>query len=81
MSDSHGNTPAAWTAVTIVLLAFLVGSIGLMVGSMLTFWIGVALAPIGALAGSVMSKMGHGSTSHTHDSDHVGRRDVQPDQA
>lgn len=61
MSDNHGNTPAAWTAVTLVLAAFVVGGIGLMVGSWVTFWIGVALAPIGAVAGAVMSKMGHGS--------------------
>jgi hypothetical protein len=64
MSDNHGNTPAAWTAVCIGLLAFLVGGIGLMAYSMVVFWIGVALAPIAIVVGFVMSRMGYGATSH-----------------
>ncbi|MGN6782577.1 MAG: HGxxPAAW family protein [Marmoricola sp.] len=61
MSDNHGNTPAAWTAVTIGLLAFVVGGIGLMVASMTVFWIGVALAPIAIVVGAVMGRMGYGA--------------------
>lgn len=61
MSDNHGNTPAAWTAVVIGLAAFVVGGIGLMAGSMLVFWIGVALAPIAIIVGAVMSRMGYGA--------------------
>jgi hypothetical protein len=60
MSDNHGNTPAAWTAVTVVLLGFVVGGIGLMMESWPVFWVGVALAPLGVIVGAVMSKMGHG---------------------
>ena len=52
MSDNHGNTPAAWTAVTVGLLGFVVGGIGLMVGSMIVFWIGVALAPVALVVGA-----------------------------
>ena len=63
MSDNHGNTPAAWTAVTIGLLAFVVGGIGLMADSMVTFWIGVALTPIAIVVGYVMARMGY-HTSH-----------------
>jgi hypothetical protein len=59
-SAHHGSTPAAWTGVAIVLLAFVVGGLGLVLENMLIFWIGVALAPIGAIAGLVMSKMGLG---------------------
>lgn len=61
MSDHHGNTPAAWTAVTIVLVGFCVGGLGLVVGSWAMFWIGVALAPVGAIVGKVMSSMGMGA--------------------
>ncbi|WP_310963032.1 HGxxPAAW family protein [Nocardioides terrisoli] len=61
MSDNHGNTPAAWTAVTIALLGFLVGGIGLMVASMPTFWVGVAMAPLAIIVGTVMSRMGYGA--------------------
>lgn len=57
----HGNTPAAWTGVMIILLGFIVGGIGLVVSSMVLFWIGVALAPIGVIIGKVMQKMGLGA--------------------
>lgn len=62
MSDNHGNTPAAWTAVSIALAGFVIGGIGLMAGSMVVFWIGVAMAPIALLSGVVMSRMGYGAT-------------------
>lgn len=65
MSDNHGNTPAAWTAVIVGLLAFVVGGIGLMIGSMLVFWIGVALAPVAIVAGKILSLMGLGSAART----------------
>ena len=61
MSDNHGNTPAAWTAVTVALAAFVVGGIGLMMGSMTVFWVGVALAPLAVIIGIVMAKMGYGA--------------------
>ena len=63
MSDNHGNTPAAWTAVAVALAGFVVGGIGLMVQSMPVFWVGVALAPIAALVGYVMGRLGYGATS------------------
>ena len=56
----HGNTPAAWTGVMIILLGFTVGGIGMVVGSVLLFWIGVALLPIGAIVGAMMARMGLG---------------------
>ena len=61
MSDNHGNTPAAWTAVTVALAAFVVGGIGLMMGSMTVFWVGVALAPLAIIIGVVMARMGYGA--------------------
>jgi hypothetical protein len=57
----HGNTPAAWTGVTLILVGFLVGGIGLVIGSWLVFWIGVALCPIGVIVGKIMQKMGLGA--------------------
>ena len=54
--SSHGNTPAAWTAVVICLLGFTIGAIGMVLGPNWTmFWIGVALLPISAIVGKVMS--------------------------
>ncbi len=61
MSAHHGNTPAAWTAVTIVLVAFVVGGVGLVIDNMPMFFAGLVLAPIGGLVGLVMSRMGMGA--------------------
>jgi hypothetical protein len=57
----HGNTPAAWTGVTIMLIGWTVGGLGLVLGEMLLFWVGVALQPVGLVAGAVMAKMGMGA--------------------
>lgn len=54
----HGNTPAAWTAVILALLAFVIAGIGLMVGSWLVFWVGVAFAPAAVIVGGILAKMG-----------------------
>lgn len=62
----HGNTPAAWTGVTIILLGFVVGGIGLVIDNMVVFWVGVALAPIGAIVGKVMQLMGMGADTTAH---------------
>ena len=64
MSNDHGNTPAAWTAVVVALAGFVVGGIGLMVGNMTMFWVGVALAPIALVVLAVMNKMGYGTSRH-----------------
>ena len=61
MSASHGNTPAAWTGVAIVLAGFIVGGLGLVLESWLVFWVGVAFLPLGALVGYAMGKTGFGS--------------------
>jgi hypothetical protein len=65
MAVGHGANPAAWTTVAIVIVAFLVGAIGLVWGpNWVVFWIGVALIPVGALVGKVMVAMGLGDTGH-----------------
>ena len=45
MSANHGNTPAAWTAVVVGLVGFVVGGVGLMLDpvNMTVFWVGVAI--------------------------------------
>ncbi|MBA3782161.1 MAG: hypothetical protein H0X12_09965 [Nocardioides sp.] len=70
MADNHGNTPAAWTAVGVAMLGFLVGSIALMLSpvSMTLFWVGLALGAIALPIFLVMAKMG----LHDHATDHRG---------
>lgn len=70
MADSHGSTPAAWTAVGIVLLAFVVGGIALISPiKWWLFWIAVALLVVAALAAKVMTAMGIGESETAHRDD------------
>jgi hypothetical protein len=56
----HGNTPAAWTAVTVAMLGFVVGGVALMLDpvSMTLFWVGCALGVASLVVFAVMAKMG-----------------------
>jgi hypothetical protein len=60
----HGNTPAAWTGVVIVLVGFVIAGLGLIVGSWLMFWIGVILWPVAGVVVKVMQRMGLGADTH-----------------
>lgn len=58
--EDHGSTPAAWTAVAIITLAFIVGTVALILANWPLFWVGVALVVVGAAVGKVMALMGLG---------------------
>ena len=60
MTAHHGNTPAAWTAVVVALVGFVVGGVGLMLDpvSMTIFWAGVVLTVAAGVVFLVMSRMG-----------------------
>jgi hypothetical protein len=60
----HGNTPAAWTGVMVILVGFFVGGLGLVLGEWWMFWIGVALCVLGPIAGKVLQLLGLGSEPH-----------------
>lgn len=59
--DNHGSTPAAWTAVTIIMVAFLVGGVGVWLDQPWLFWVGIGLVVVGVLVGKVMQMMGMGA--------------------
>ena len=62
MADGHhGSTPAAWTAVSLCLIAFCIGGAGLMMGIWVVFWVGMALILVSGVVGKVMQAMGLGS--------------------
>jgi ABC-type multidrug transport system fused ATPase/permease subunit len=64
MSDNHGNTPAAWTAVVVALAGFVVGGIGLIIDSWEMFWIGVVMVPLALVVLAALTKMGYGTSRH-----------------
>lgn len=58
--DGHGNSVAAWTAVTMIMLGSLVMSVGVAIPRL---WVGIAggvLVVGGALAGKILSVAGFG---------------------
>jgi hypothetical protein len=62
MSASHGNTPAAWTAVGIMFVGFLLSGIALPMELPWLFFVGLAVVVLGAVVGKVMQMMGMGQT-------------------
>lgn len=70
-ADNHGNTPAAWTGVSVGMLAFVVAGIGLMLTpiNMLVFWIGMAMLPLALVVWQVMERMGMGAHHPAHRDD------------
>ena len=66
-SGLHGSTPAAWTAVIIILVGFTIGAIAMVIGpNWLLFWISVGIAVAGGLVGKVMQLLGFGAQSSDH---------------
>jgi hypothetical protein len=60
--DNHGQSPAAWTAVGIVMLGALVMAIAVVIGSVWLFVIGAVIAVLGGVCGKVLSAMGFGKS-------------------
>jgi hypothetical protein len=60
--DNHGQTPAAWTAVIIIVIGFILGTVAVVIGNWLLFWIGgVGLVVVGGVTGKVMAMAGMGA--------------------
>ena len=56
----HGNSPAAWTAVIIMLIAFVIGTFAFWFEMVWLVWASAGLLLVGALTGLVMTKLGYG---------------------
>ncbi len=73
--DNHGQTPAAWTAVIIIMVAFVVGCIAVVMAMPWLFWVAVAFVFVGIGVGKVMSMMGYGADSEDHSSEPAATAD------
>jgi hypothetical protein len=67
MTTHHGNTPAAWTAVTIMFVGFLISGLALPFELPWLFFVGIGVVVVGAVVGKVMQMMGMGSTASDQD--------------
>lgn len=56
----HGHSPAAWTAVVIMLIAFAIGTAAFFFELAWLVWASVGLLVVGAIVGIVMAKAGFG---------------------
>lgn len=58
--DDHGNTPAAWTTVIMIIVGFTIGGVGFIIASIPTVIAGTVVCVLGVIAGKVMSMAGMG---------------------
>ncbi|MDQ0756680.1 HGxxPAAW family protein [Arthrobacter sp. B3I4] len=56
----HGNSPAAWTTVAIMLVGALIASIAFVIANTPIFIAGVVVMLIGLVVGFIMRKAGYG---------------------
>jgi hypothetical protein len=60
-SDSgHGNSPAAWTAVIVMLVAFAIGTFAFWFSIAWLVWASAGLVVVGGILGKVLSNLGYG---------------------
>ena len=56
----HGHSPAAWTAVTIMLIAFAIGTVAFVLDVQWLVWASAGLLVVGAIVGWALAKAGYG---------------------
>lgn len=56
----HGHSPAAWTAVVIMLVGFTTGTIAFCMDAPVFVWASAALVLVGWITGAVLAKAGYG---------------------
>jgi hypothetical protein len=56
----HGHSPAAWTAVTIMLIAFAIGTVAFFFDLQWLVWASAGLLVVGAIVGWALAKAGYG---------------------
>jgi hypothetical protein len=56
----HGHSPAAWTAVTIMLIAFTIGTVAFWFEVVWLVWASAALLVVGLIVGWLLARAGYG---------------------
>jgi hypothetical protein len=56
----HGSSPAAWVAVIIMLVAFVIGTLAFWFDQPWLVWASAGLLVVGVLVGLLLSKLGFG---------------------
>lgn len=64
MAADHGNTPAAWTTVILIMLGFLIGGVAIVLAMPVWAVGGAAIVVLGCVVGKIMQMMGLGKRSY-----------------
>lgn len=66
MAENHGNTPAAWTAVLVALVGFVLGALAMATSPLnwTLFWIGTGVIVFAGVLFLVLAKMGFHESGH-----------------
>jgi hydrogenase-4 membrane subunit HyfE len=56
----HGNSPAAWTAVIIMLVAFTIGTVAFCFDLPFLVWSAAGLVIVGLIVGWILARIGYG---------------------
>ncbi|GAA1348988.1 HGxxPAAW family protein [Falsarthrobacter nasiphocae] len=60
----HGNSPAAWTLVFIMIIGAAIASVAFCLANATLFWAGIAVMGLGLVVGFGMRKAGYGVNGH-----------------
>lgn len=68
----HGDSPAAWTAVVVMLIGVALGTVFFFLHNPTMVWVSAGVVALGAILGWILSKAGYGVngpkyTPKTHD--------------
>lgn len=61
VDPGHGHSPAAWTSVFIMLIAFLIGTVAFFLDLQWLVWASAGLLLVGVIVGWVLAKAGYGT--------------------
>jgi len=60
----HGSSPAAWTAVVIMLIGITISTAALFLNVIPLVWLGAVLIPVGLIVGGILKAVGLGVGGH-----------------
>ena len=63
-ASSHGSTPAAWTGVVLVTIAFIIGTLAVILANWTMFWAGVGVLVLGGIVPLIMGRVSKPRVAH-----------------
>ena len=63
-ASSHGSTPAAWIGVVLVTIAFIIGTLAIILANWTMFWVGVGVLVLGGVVPLIMGRASKGRVAH-----------------